>query len=59
MLLLPPSRRQAVSTSETSVNFYETTRHNIPGNCHLYTGLSEDVKCHSAVYQIMYKQILA
>jgi hypothetical protein len=26
---------EAVRTSETSVNFYETTRSNIPGDCHL------------------------
>jgi hypothetical protein len=26
---------EALSTSETSVNFYEATRHNIPEGCHL------------------------
>jgi hypothetical protein len=26
---------EAVNTSETSINFYETTRHNIPGDNHL------------------------
>jgi hypothetical protein len=26
---------EAVRTSETSVNFYETTRHNIPEGCNL------------------------
>jgi hypothetical protein len=31
---------EAVRTSETSVNFYETTRRNIPENCHI-----QDV-CH-------------
>jgi hypothetical protein len=27
---------EAASTSETSVNFYHTTRHNIPEECHLH-----------------------
>jgi hypothetical protein len=27
---------EAVSTSEPSVNFYETTRHNIPEGCNLH-----------------------
>jgi hypothetical protein len=27
---------EAVITSETSVNFYETTRRNIPQDCHLH-----------------------
>jgi hypothetical protein len=28
---------EAVSTSETSVNFYQTTRRNIPEDSHLHT----------------------
>jgi hypothetical protein len=28
---------EAVNTSETSVNFYETIRRNIPQDCHLHT----------------------
>jgi hypothetical protein len=31
---------EAVSTSETSVNFYETTQRNIPEGCHLYDKLT-------------------
>jgi hypothetical protein len=29
-------RMEAVSTSEMSVNFYETTRRNVPQDCHLH-----------------------
>jgi hypothetical protein len=35
---------EAVSTSETSVNFYETTRRNIPEDSHLYTRRRENLK---------------
>jgi hypothetical protein len=35
---------EAVSTSETLVNFYQTTRRNIPGDSHLHTRRSEDLK---------------
>jgi rubrerythrin len=28
---------EAVSTSETSINIYETTQHNIPEDSHLHT----------------------
>jgi hypothetical protein len=34
----------AVNISETSVNFYETTRRNIP--CHLYNRSRENLKSH-------------
>jgi hypothetical protein len=43
--LLPPSFRQitlmmeAVSSSETSINIYQSTRHNIPENSHLHAGI--------------------
>jgi hypothetical protein len=30
---------EALSTSESSVNFYQTARHNIPGDSHLHTYL--------------------
>jgi ribosomal protein S15P/S13E len=33
-------------TSETSVNFHNTTRRNIPEDCHLYTHRRENVKSH-------------
>jgi hypothetical protein len=40
MFILPPWSRwwvmmETVHTSETSVNFYETTHSNIPEDCHL------------------------
>jgi hypothetical protein len=39
---------EAVSTSETSVNFYETTRRNIPENCHLHARRRrENLKSHN------------
>jgi hypothetical protein len=34
---------EAVSTSETSVNFYQTTRRNIPEDSHLHTRMHENV----------------
>jgi hypothetical protein len=37
---------EAVSTSETSANFYGTTRHNIPKGCHLHTRRREDMNSH-------------
>jgi hypothetical protein len=32
---------KAASTSETSVNFYQTTRRNIPEDCHLQSFVVE------------------
>jgi hypothetical protein len=40
---------EAVSTSETSVNFYETTRRNIPEGCHLHTRRRENLKSHGVI----------
>jgi hypothetical protein len=37
---------KAVNTSETSVNFYQTTRRNIPKDSHLHTRRREDLKFH-------------
>jgi hypothetical protein len=37
---------EAVSTYETSVNFYETTQRNIPEGCHLHTHCHENLKSH-------------
>jgi hypothetical protein len=52
--LLPPSSwrwvialmMEATSTSETSVNFYQTTRHNSPEDSHLHTRRRENLKPH-------------
>jgi hypothetical protein len=40
---------EAVSTSETSVNLYETTRCNIPGECHLHTLSLEKIKSQGKI----------
>jgi hypothetical protein len=37
---------EAVSTSEPSVNFYQTARHNNPGDSHLHTRRRENLKSH-------------
>jgi hypothetical protein len=37
---------EAVSTSETSVNFYVTTRRNTPEGCYLHTRRRESLKSH-------------
>jgi hypothetical protein len=40
---------EVVSTSETSIYFYETTRRNIPEGCHLHTRRREKLKSWYAV----------
>jgi hypothetical protein len=37
---------KAVSTSETSVNFYQATRRNNPEDSHLHTRRRENLKSH-------------
>jgi hypothetical protein len=37
---------EAASTSETSVNFYQTARRNNPKDSHLYTLRRENLKSH-------------
>jgi hypothetical protein len=37
---------EAVSTSETSVTFYQTIQRNIPEDSHLHTRLRENLKSH-------------
>jgi hypothetical protein len=37
---------EAASTSGTSVNFYQTTRRNIPEDSHLHTRRSENLNSH-------------
>jgi hypothetical protein len=43
---------EAVSTPETSVNVYQTTRCNIPEDRHLHTRRLENLKSHHDVYMI-------
>jgi hypothetical protein len=38
MLVLIALMMEAARTSDTSVYFKQTTQHNIPEGCHLYTG---------------------
>jgi hypothetical protein len=38
--------KEAANTSETSVNFYQTTRRNNPEDSHLLTRCRENVKSH-------------
>jgi hypothetical protein len=38
---------EAVSTSETLVNFYETTQHNIPEDSHLHNRCCVNLKSHN------------
>jgi hypothetical protein len=37
---------EAASTSETSINFYQTTRRNNAENSHLFTRRRENLKVH-------------
>jgi hypothetical protein len=41
---------EVVCTSETSVNFYQTTRRNIPEDSHLHTRRRENLKYHLLNY---------
>jgi membrane-bound lytic murein transglycosylase MltF len=43
---------EAVRSSETSVNFYQTTRRNIPEDSHLHTRRRENLKSH---YYFIYR----
>jgi hypothetical protein len=40
---------EAVNTKETSLNFYETTRRNIPENSHLHTRRRENLKSRTVI----------
>jgi hypothetical protein len=42
---------EAVSISETSVNFYQTTLRNIPEDSHLHTRRRENLKFHPVLEQ--------
>jgi hypothetical protein len=39
---------EAASTSETSVNFYQTTRRNNPEDSHFHTRRRENLKSHKS-----------
>jgi hypothetical protein len=38
---------EAVSISETSANFYQTSQRNIPEGCHLHTRRRENLEYHN------------
>jgi hypothetical protein len=44
------SHQQTVSTSETSVYFYKTTRFKIPEDCYVHTRRRENLKSHNILY---------
>jgi hypothetical protein len=48
----------AASTSETSVNFYQTTRRNIPEDSHLHTRCRENLKSHLITYGLKFTDII-
>jgi hypothetical protein len=43
---------EAVSPSETTVNFYQTTRRNNPEDSYLHTPRRENLKSYDAVYLV-------
>jgi hypothetical protein len=46
---------EAVSTSDVSVNFYETTRLNFPEDSHLHTRRRENLKSHLVISNFLRK----
>jgi hypothetical protein len=49
---------EAVSTSITSVNFYETVRRNIPEDSHLHTRRRENLKSHLVLFRYAPKPLV-
>jgi hypothetical protein len=45
-MLLIALMMAATNTSETSLNVYQTTRHDIPEDIHLHTRRRENLKSH-------------
>jgi hypothetical protein len=50
---------EAVSTSETLVNFYKTTWCNIPEDGHLQQILAVELRCHSSTPVTLYKLMVS
>jgi hypothetical protein len=44
---------KAVSTSETSANFYQTTRRSVPEEQNLYARRREDLKSRLALFMLV------
>jgi hypothetical protein len=49
---------EVTSTSETSANFYQTTRRNIPEDSHLHTRYCENLKYHLVSFVVTKNAIL-
>jgi hypothetical protein len=49
MAMLIALMMEAARTSETSVNFYQTTRRNNPEDSHLFIRRCENLKSHTKV----------
>jgi hypothetical protein len=49
---------EAESTSETSVNFYQTTRRNIPEDSHFLTRRRENLEYHLAVFRFQWQALV-
>jgi hypothetical protein len=45
---------EAANTSETSVNFYQTTWRNNPEDSHLHTRRRENLKSHKIIVLLFY-----
>jgi hypothetical protein len=45
---------EAVNTSETSANFYQTARRNIPEDSHLHTRRLEKLKSHLVMWDVLH-----
>jgi hypothetical protein len=45
---------EEASTSETSINFYQTTRYNNPEDNHLYIGHCENLISHKKIIDLTY-----
>jgi hypothetical protein len=49
---------EAASTSEKSVNFYQTTRRNNPEDIHLHTRPRDNLKSHINIESVQYVEEL-
>jgi hypothetical protein len=43
---------EAINTSEKLINFYQTTRHNIPEDSHLHTSYYENLNSHLSSFSV-------
>jgi hypothetical protein len=50
-------KEEAASTSETSVNVYQTTRRKFPEDRHLHTRRRDNLKCHLFIHNLFYDAV--